>query len=77
MNRIIHEGLIGQYNKRIPNYYKEMFIDGYQPWEIYVAFKRQMSRKVEELRENGDAESNQQDEPIAVQGEVYVNGKRI
>ncbi len=82
LNKInIDDTLFGQYYKRIPEYRPDMYKDGWKPWEVYVAFRRQMDKQIEERqKENAAArEAAQQPEaePLTVRGEVYVNGKKI
>ena len=77
----IEDTLFGQFYKRIPEYKPDMYKDGYKPWEVYVAFRRQMDREIEQRQqENAAARAAAQQpepEPVTVRGEVYVNGKKL
>ncbi len=78
MNKIdIEDTLFGQYYKRIPEYRPDMYKDGWKPWEVYVAFRRQMDKQIEARRAEQAAADPAEAEPLTVRGEVYVNGKRI
>ena len=72
----IEDTLFGQYYKRIPEYRPDMYKDGYKPWEVYVAFKRQMDREIEQ-RQQEVAAQQLEPEPVTVRGEVYLNGKKL
>ena len=43
--------LLEQYNKRIPDYYPTMYMDGFSPEEIMYAAKRQMYRQIQERKD--------------------------
>ena len=32
--------LLEQHNRRIPDYYSTMYLDGFEPWEVMHAAKR-------------------------------------
>ena len=40
--------LLEQHNRRIPDYYPTMYMDGFSPEEIMYAAKRQMYREIQE-----------------------------
>lgn len=40
--------LIDQHFKKVPEYYPEMYQDGYTPEEIMYAFRKQLYRKIED-----------------------------
>ena len=42
--------LLEQHNRRIPDYYPTMYLDGFSPEEIMYAAKRQMYRQIEERK---------------------------
>ena len=42
--------LLEQHNRRIPDYYPTMYMDGFFPEEIMYAAKRQMYRQIEERK---------------------------
>ena len=42
--------LLDQHNRRIPDYYPTMYMDGFSPEEIMYAAKRQMYRQIEERK---------------------------
>ena len=42
--------LLEQHNRRIPDYYPTMYMDGFTPEEIMYAAKRQMYRQVQESK---------------------------
>ena len=42
--------LLEQHNRRIPDYYPTMYMDGFSPEEIMYAAKRQMYRQIEERK---------------------------
>ena len=42
--------LLEQHNRRIPDYYPTMYMDGFTPEEIMYAAKRQMYRQIEERK---------------------------
>ena len=42
--------LLEQHNRRIPDYYPTMYMDGFSPEEIMYAAKRQMYRQVQERK---------------------------
>ena len=42
--------LLAQHNRRIPDYYPTMYMDGFTPEEIMYAAKRQMYRQVQERK---------------------------
>ena len=39
------------YNKQIPEYYDTMYIDGYTPEQIMMAFRKKLAREREERME--------------------------
>ena len=43
-------------NRKIPEYYDTMYLDGYTPQEIYQAHKKSMLDKVNEEKENPTVE---------------------
>ena len=45
-----YKTLIDDYFKKVPEYYPEMYQDGFTPEEIMYAFRRQMRRKAEDER---------------------------
>lgn len=73
----IEDTLFGQFYKRIPEYRPDMYKDGYKPWEVYVAFRRQMDREIEQRQQEKVAAQQPEPEPVTVRGEVYVNGKKL
>ena len=40
--------MIENFNKRIPEYYNAMFLDGYTPNEILIAMHKKIRRELEE-----------------------------
>ena len=40
--------LLEQHNRRIPDYYPTMYLDGFTPEQIMYAAKRQMYREIQE-----------------------------
>ena len=43
--------LLEQHNRRIPDYYPTMYMDGFTPEEIMHAAKRQMYRQIQERKD--------------------------
>ena len=43
--------LLEQHNRRIPDYYPTMYMDGFTPEEIMYAAKRQMYRQIQERKD--------------------------
>ena len=39
------------YNRNIPEYYDNMYLDGYSPEQIMTAFRKKLNREREERRE--------------------------
>lgn len=39
------------YNRQIPEYYDTMYMDGYTPEQIMMAFRKKLAREREESRE--------------------------
>ena len=39
------------YNRQIPEYYDTMYMDGYTPEQIMMAFRKKLNREREERRE--------------------------
>ena len=39
------------YNRQIPEYYNTMYMDGYTPEQILMAFRNKLAREREESRE--------------------------
>lgn len=42
--------LLEQHNRRIPDYYPTMYMDGFSPEEIMYAAKRQMYQQIQERK---------------------------
>ena len=42
--------ILEQHNRRIPDYYPTMYLDGFEPWEVMHAAKRQMYRQIQERK---------------------------
>lgn len=42
--------LLEQYNRKIPDYYPSMYLDGFTPEQIMYAAKRQMYREIQERK---------------------------
>ena len=42
--------LLEQHNRRIPDYYPTMYMDGFTPEEIMYAAKRQMYQQIQERK---------------------------
>ena len=42
--------ILAQYNRRIPDYYPTMYMDGFTPEEVMYAAKRQMYRDIQECK---------------------------
>ena len=42
--------LLEQHNRRIPDYYPTMYLDGFEPWEVMYAAERQMYRQIQERK---------------------------
>ena len=42
--------LLEQHNRRIPDCYPTMYLDGFEPWEVMHAAKRQMYREIQERK---------------------------
>ena len=42
--------LLEQHNRRIPDYYPTMYLDGFTPEEVKYAAKRQMYRQIQERK---------------------------
>ena len=42
--------LLEQHNRRIPDYYPPMHLDGFTPVEVMYAAKRQMYRQIQERK---------------------------
>lgn len=42
--------LLEQHNRRIPDYYPTMYLDGFTPEQIMYAAKRQMYREIQERK---------------------------
>lgn len=42
--------LLEQHNRRIPDYYPTMYMDGFSPWEVMYAAKRQMYQQLQERK---------------------------
>ena len=42
--------LLEQHNRRIPDYYPTMYLDGLTPEEVMYAAKRQMYRQIQERK---------------------------
>ena len=42
--------LLEQHNRRIPDYYPTMYLDGFEPWEVMHAAMRQMYRQIQERK---------------------------
>ena len=42
--------LLEQHNRRIPDYYPTMYLDGFSPEEIMYAAKRQMYQQIQERK---------------------------
>ena len=43
--------VIDYHNRRIPEYYDTMYMDGYTPEQIMTAFRKKLAREREERRE--------------------------
>ena len=43
--------LLEQHNRRIPDYYPTMYMDGFSPEEIMYAAKRQMYQQIQERKD--------------------------
>ena len=37
-------------NNNLPEYYDSMYLDGYEPWQIYEAFHRTARNRINEQR---------------------------
>lgn len=35
-------------HRKIPDYYDTMYLDGFEPWEIEVAFRKKMQKIIDE-----------------------------
>lgn len=69
-------------HRDIPDYYPTMYLDGYEPWQIQVAFDRQKDREVAEYyqkKEEAQKEAAKKEElqNVNVKGVATLNGKRI
>ena len=42
--------LLAQHNRRIPDYYPTMYLDGFTPEEVMYAAKRQMYQQIQERK---------------------------
>ena len=42
--------LLEQHNRRIPDYYPTMYLDGFTPEEVMYAAKRQMYQQIQERK---------------------------
>ena len=42
--------LLAQHNRRIPDYYPTMYLDGFTPEEVMYAAKRQMYQQIHERK---------------------------
>ena len=42
--------LLEQHNRRIPDYYPTMYMDGFTPEDVMYAAKRQMYRQIQERK---------------------------
>ena len=42
--------LLAQHNRRIPDYYPTMYLDGFNPEEVMYAAKRQMYQQIQERK---------------------------
>ena len=43
------------FEKNLPDYYHTMYLDGYTPEEIYMAFHRTMAKRLAERQAQADA----------------------
>lgn len=41
------DSILDDINRDIPDYYDTMYQDGYEPWQIEVAYERQSNKEVE------------------------------
>ena len=41
-------------NDRLPDYYDSMYLDGYEPWQIYEAFHRTARNQINEQRQQSE-----------------------
>ena len=64
--------LLEQHNRRIPDYYPTMYMDGFTPEEIMYAAKRQMYRQI---RERKDAQVDIQTALEAALRDVFEDWK--
>ena len=49
-NKMEYKTLIDDYFRKVPEYYPEMYQDGFTPEEIMYAFRKQMRRQAEDER---------------------------
>ena len=41
-------------NDNLPEYYDSMYLDGFEPWQIYEAFHRTARNQINEQRQEND-----------------------
>ena len=58
----------------IPEYYKGMYLDGFEPWQIHQAMRKKQMRMVKEMRQNPP--QPQESEEYTVNITSKVEGKK-
>lgn len=69
--------ILDDLHRDIPDYYPTMYLDGYEPWQIKVAFDRQTDRELAAYYEAKEAAKKEEPQKVNVKGVATVNGKRI
>ena len=64
-------------HRDIPDYYPTMYMDGYEPWQIQVAFDRQRNKEVAAYYQQKEAAKENEAQKVYVKGQATLNGKRI
>lgn len=58
-------------HRKIPDYYDTMYLDGFEPWEIEVAFRKKMQKIIDERLAQRKAQENKFDN-IKIISEIKI-----
>ncbi|MBR0341844.1 MAG: hypothetical protein IJH64_06295 [Oscillospiraceae bacterium] len=62
-------------NKKIPDYYDGMYLDGYKPYEILEAAHNSIIKQYTERQQEAEAEPTPDEPPMNVRFQVEVKKK--
>ena len=79
-DELFENTLFEKLHQDLPEYSDYMYLKGYSPQEVYIAFRRTMNRQIQQRQAEQlqiQAAQTPEADNITIRGEVVLNGKRL